>query len=88
MNAQHHSVELYLCLIVNSMFLFYLNLHQEKLKHRPPWPLVFRMVHQLASGMKYLHSLGVIHKDLKPHNILLDNQLNVKVSVQITERLT
>ncbi|KAJ3302087.1 hypothetical protein HDV03_005431 [Kappamyces sp. JEL0829] len=35
---------------------------------------------ELASGINYLHSLGIIHHDLKPHNILLTDVLDVRIS--------
>uniref|UniRef100_A0A8C9ZE07 Protein kinase domain-containing protein n=1 Tax=Sander lucioperca TaxID=283035 RepID=A0A8C9ZE07_SANLU len=54
----------------------------EALIRPPPWPLVFRLAHQVALGINFLHSLPrpVLHLDLKPQNVLLDDALNAKVS--------
>jgi serine/threonine protein kinase len=35
---------------------------------------------QIVKGVGYLHNLGIIHRDLKPDNILLDNDMNVKIT--------
>ncbi|KAF1377055.1 hypothetical protein PFLUV_G00217910 [Perca fluviatilis] len=55
---------------------------QEALRGPPPWPLVFRLVHQVALGINFLHSLPrpVLHLDLKPPNVLLDDSLNAKLT--------
>ncbi|XP_028419670.1 ankyrin repeat and protein kinase domain-containing protein 1 isoform X2 [Perca flavescens] len=55
---------------------------QEALRETPPWPLVFRLAHQVALGINFLHSLPhpVLHQDLKPQNVLLDNSLNAKLT--------
>lgn len=39
-----------------------------------------RYFHQLISAVQYCHSLGVFHRDLKIDNLLLDEDLNLKVS--------
>ena len=35
---------------------------------------------QIVSGLSYMHSLKVMHRDLKPHNILINSQLEVKIA--------
>lgn len=55
---------------------------QDTLCGTPPWPLVFRLAHQVALGINFLHSLSpaVLHLDLKPSNVLLDTYLNAKLT--------
>jgi len=42
--------------------------------------LVLRMVQDGALGMMYLHSLNIIHRDLKSLNLLVDDSFNVKLT--------
>ncbi|KAH7146562.1 kinase-like domain-containing protein [Dactylonectria macrodidyma] len=35
---------------------------------------------QILDSIDYMHSRGVIHRDLKPENVLLDDQMNVKIT--------
>ncbi|XP_078114201.1 receptor-interacting serine/threonine-protein kinase 4-like [Sander vitreus] len=58
------------------------NLQEALSETPPPWPLVFRLAHQVALGINFLHSLPhpVLHLDLKPPNVLLDDTLNAKLT--------
>lgn len=44
----------------------------EKYPDRVSLPLIQRSFQQFALALKYLHSTGVCHRDIKPHNLLLD----------------
>lgn len=35
---------------------------------------------QIANTLSYLHKIGVVHRDLKLENILVDNKLNLKLA--------
>ena len=55
---------------------------QQTLSKPPPWPLAFRLAHQVALAMDFLHiKKDLVHMDLKPANILLDANFNAKVCI-------
>lgn len=42
--------------------------------HQPiPLPLIQRAFQQFILALQYLHGAGVCHRDIKPHNLLLDS---------------
>ena len=41
--------------------------------------IIKRIALQLLKGLRHIHSLGVIHCDLKPENIFLDENNTVKI---------
>ncbi|KAM6181658.1 testis-specific serine/threonine-protein kinase 4-like [Erethizon dorsatum] len=43
-------------------------------------PLAGKWFSQMTLGMAYLHSKGIVHRNLKLENLLLDKQENVKIS--------
>ena len=38
------------------------------------------MIYEIAKGLQYIHSRGVIHRDLKPLNILVNDNWDIKIS--------
>jgi serine/threonine protein kinase len=52
-------------------------LHQKKVDLNDK--LKAKIAKQIISVIRYLHSHGVVHRDIKPHNMLIDGDWNVKV---------
>ncbi|KAG6401671.1 hypothetical protein SASPL_138535 [Salvia splendens] len=54
-------------------------LHQQG-PYSLPHDLVLRLSLDIAHGMQYLHARGILHRDLKSENLLLDEDMCVKVA--------
>src|ERR687898_2653469 len=49
-------------------------------KGRLPGPELARLGEEICAGLAHAHERGVIHRDIKPHNILLDENGHAKVT--------
>jgi eukaryotic-like serine/threonine-protein kinase len=49
-------------------------------KGRLPGPELARLGDEVCAGLAHAHERGVIHRDIKPHNILLDENGHAKVT--------
>lgn len=43
------------------------------------WAALYDVILQIASGLHHIHHLGIIHLDLKPSNILIDDRGKAKI---------
>ncbi|CAJ0575284.1 unnamed protein product, partial [Mesorhabditis spiculigera] len=80
-NGHHNVVKLYACKRVDNTFYFSMEEAATDVytlttaigdqQHRLPEPIVQRLMAQALDGLLFIHSRGVIHRDVKPDNMLL-----------------
>ncbi|XP_022550412.2 cysteine-rich receptor-like protein kinase 11 [Brassica napus] len=64
-------------------FIFEVAKQDHTLSLKASWSTRYSIIENIARGILYLHEdsrLKIIHRDLKPSNILLDYQMNPKIS--------
>jgi serine/threonine protein kinase len=42
-------------------------------------PLARHIAGEIILALEYMHNMGVIHRDLKPGNVVLDKQFHIKL---------
>jgi len=44
-----------------------------------PIPVAISYVRQVLAGLRFAHRAGIVHRDVKPHNVIVDSEGHVKV---------
>jgi serine/threonine protein kinase len=62
-----------------------LSVYIEKFQLGVPIDLVKVILRQILKGLRCVHSEGILHRDLKPHNILLNIDMNGTLEVKLAD---
>ncbi|GAV74330.1 Pkinase_Tyr domain-containing protein [Cephalotus follicularis] len=69
------------CVITEYLSEGSLRAYLHKLEHKSlPLPKLISIALDIAHGMEYIHSLGIIHRDVKPENVLIDQDFHMKIA--------
>ena len=47
---------------------------------RIPWKVAVDIAKQISSALEMAHKNGIVHRDIKPHNIIISDDFTVKVT--------
>lgn len=71
----HGTVDIYLPLAKTDLYKWILQTHSQQ-----RYELLPKITYQIASALSHVHKYNIIHRDVKPSNILVDDQSNFYLS--------
>lgn len=57
----------------------------EDLKRRPPWPELRELLQCILAALAHAHARGVIHRDLKPNNVLFPGPDDLRPGIKLSD---